>query len=102
MNCNYTCFDRILHLIKPLETKEKLKEAKEVYEEFSFSEFLDFLVEQNCFTEEVSQIIYAFIVKWENLEDNYWEEDPELLRELLDAIGLTIEFYDSLEEESEE
>jgi hypothetical protein len=102
MNCNYTCFDRILHLIKPLETKEKLKEAKEVYEEFSFSEFLDFLVEQNCFTEEASQIIYAFIVKWENLEDNYWEKDPELLRELLDAIGLTIEFYDSLEEESEE
>ncbi len=102
MDCPYTCYDRVLHLISPLETKEQLKEAKEVYDEYSFMEFLDFLADQNCFTNEQSNTIYDFIVKWENLEGNYWEEDLELLRKLLDAIGLTIEVYNSLEEESEE
>ena len=53
MVCTVTCFDRVMHLVKPL-PKEKFKEAIEVIQENSFEDFLDFCVENNCFTKSQS------------------------------------------------
>ena len=90
MLCTVTCFDRVLNLVKPL-PENKLKEAVEVATEYSFQDMLDFGVENNCFTEAQSSTLYDGIVMWENLEDNYWEEDYDKLHLLYDKMGMTKE-----------
>ena len=97
MDCKVTCFDRVMHLVKEL-PKDKLKDGVEVAQEYSFQEFLDFLVECGCFTESQSSTLYDGIVMWEDLEGNYWEEDFDKLHELYDAVGLTEEVWDEYAE----
>ena len=87
MECNYTCFDRVLHLVKKL-PKEKLKECDEIIREYTFVDLLDFCIENECFTKEQAQTIYDFIVMWEDLDGNYWEEDFDKLHRLYSAIGI--------------
>lgn len=88
MECKVTCFDRVIHLVKEL-PKNKLKEAVEIIQEYSFEDFLEFCVDNNCFTKEQSNTLYEGIVMWEDLDGNYWEEDYDKLHELYDKVGIT-------------
>lgn len=90
MECRYTCFDRVIYLIRKLPEK-KLKEAVTIIQELSFEDFLDFCVENNCFSEEQKSTIFDFIIMWEDLDGNYFEEDEEKLIRLYEAIGITKE-----------
>ena len=89
-DCKYTCFDRVMHLVKRL-PEELLKEAWEIAAEYSFTDFLDFCVKNKCFTEEQAVTLYEGIVMWEDLDGNYWEEDHDKVNTLYDAVGLTRE-----------
>lgn len=90
MECKITCFERVLHLVKPI-PKEKLKDAVEIIQEYSFEEFLSFCVDNNCFTKAQSSTLYDGIVMWEDLDGNYWEEDYDKLIALYDTVGVTSE-----------
>lgn len=87
MECKYTCFDRIIYSIKKL-SKKKIKEAVKIIQDFSFEDFLDFCVENNCFLEEQKSTIFDFIIMWEDLDGNYFEEDEEKLIRLYEAVGI--------------
>ena len=93
MECRVTCFDRVMHLVQPL-SQDKLEEAVEIIQEYSFGEFLDFCVENDCFDTPQSQTIYEGIVMWENFEGNYWEEDRTKLLDLYDRVGVTDEVFE--------
>ena len=93
MLCTVTCFDRVLNLVESL-PESKLKEAVEVATEYSFQDMLDFGVENNCFTESQASTLFDGIVMWENLEDNYWEEDYEKLHALYDKMGITEDVFE--------
>lgn len=88
MECKVTCFERVMHLVKPL-PEEKHKEAVEIIQENSFQDFLEFCIENNCFDKMQSYTLYDGIVMWESLEDNYWEEDYNKLLQLYDKVGIT-------------
>ena len=88
MECKVTCFDRVIHLVKEL-PKNKLKEAVEIIQEYSFEDFLEFCVDNNCFTKEQSNTLYEGIVMWEDLDGNYWDEYYDKLHELYDKVGIT-------------
>jgi hypothetical protein len=99
MECKVTCFERVMNLVKPL-PEEKFAEAVKIIQEDSFQDFLDFCVENDCFTESQSITLYEGIVMWENLESNYWEEDSEKLLNLYDSVGITEKvFYKYVEED---
>jgi hypothetical protein len=100
MECKVTCFERVMNMVKPL-PEEKLKEAYEITCEDSFIDFLDFCVENGCFTEPQSTTVYEGIVMWEDLDGNYWEEDHDKLMNLYDRVGLTREICEMLCEEME-
>lgn len=92
MDCKVTCFERVMHLVSPL-PEEKLKEAVEIAQDYTFLDFLEFCVDNNCFTETQASTLYDGIVMWEDLEGNYWEEDYDKLHELYDAVGVTEEVF---------
>lgn len=92
MECKVTCFERVMHLVSEL-SKEKHKEAVEIIREESFTDFLDFCVDNGCFTKEQSSTLYDGIVMWEDLEGNYWEEDYDKLHELYNKVGITEEVF---------
>lgn len=101
MECKFTCFDRVMHLVKPL-PKEKLKEAYEIICDYSLIDLLDFCVECGCFTECQSTTLYEGIIMWEDLDGNYYEEDHDKLMELYNKLGLTKEVCDKFNEELED
>lgn len=88
MKCVYTCFDRTIYTIKKLQ-EDKLTEACELIQDSGLEEFLDFCVENGCFTKEQSQTLLDFIIMWEDLDRNYYEEDEEKLIRLYEAVGIT-------------
>ena len=90
MECKFTCFDRVIHLTEKLPA-DKLMEAYEITLEYGLQDFLEFCVENGCFTESQSDVLYSHIIMWEDLDGNYYEEDYEKLQELYDAVGLTRE-----------
>lgn len=92
MECKVTCFERVMHLVKPL-PEEKHKEVVEIIQENSFQDFLDFCVENGCFDEMQSYTLYDGIVMWESLEDNYWEEDYDKLLQLYGKVGITKDVF---------
>lgn len=95
MECPYTCFDRVIYSIKKL-PKRKIKKAIEIIlEDFSLEDFLDFCVENNCFTENQKLTIFDFIIMWEDLDGNYFEEDEEKLIRLYEAVGITKEIFNN-------
>ena len=97
MKCTVTCFDRVLHLVKEL-PQEKLQEAVEIAQEYSFYETLEYFVECGCFTKEQLSTLYEGIVMWEDLDGNYWEEDYDRLMALYEAVGLTEEVWNQYAE----
>ena len=92
MDCNFTCFDRVLHLVKPL-PKEALEEACDIIQNYSLIDLFDFGIEHNCFTRLQSYTLYDGIVMWENLDGNYYEEDINKLTDLHEAMGVTEEIF---------
>lgn len=98
MECKVTCFDRVMHLVNKL-PKDKHKEAVEIIQEYNLIDFLDFCVENNCFTESQSTTLYEGIVMWEDLDGNYWEEDYDKLHELYEKIGITEEVFEQFIED---
>lgn len=90
MDCKFTCFDRVIHATEKLPVN-KLNEAYHITLEYGLIEFLDFCVDNGCFTEGQSDVLYSHIIMWEDLDGNYYEEDYEKLQELYDAVGLTRE-----------
>ena len=92
MECKITCFDRVMYLVKEL-PKNKYKEAVEIIQTYSFEDFLEFCVDNNCFTKEQSNTLYDGIVMWEDLDGNYWEEDYDKLYELYDKVGITEDVF---------
>ena len=97
MKCKVTCFDRVMHLVEEL-PKDKYKEAVEIIQEYSFIDFLDFCVRNNCFTEAQSITLYEGIVMWKDLESNYWEENYDKLMKLYDKVGITEEVFEQFAE----
>lgn len=93
MECKVTCFERVMNLVQEL-PDGKLKEGVEIVQEYSFQDFIDFCVDNECFTESQGTTLYEGIVMWENLESNYWEEDYDKLHLLYDAVGLTEEIFE--------
>ena len=100
MDCKITCFERVLHYVKPL-PKEKINDAIEIALEYTFRDFLDFLVENKCCTEMAIETLHDGIVMWENLVDTYWEEDPDKLQALYDKVGLTKEVIEKYVKDKE-
>ncbi len=94
MECKFTCFDRVIHSIKKL-SDDKLNEAMEIIRDLNFQDFLDFCEENGCFTEEQASTILDFVIMWEDLESNYFEEDEEKLIRLYEAVGITKEIFES-------
>ena len=95
MECKFTCFDRVIHLIEKL-PEDKLSEACEITLEEGLQEFLEFCVDNGCFTEGQSDVLYCHIIIWEDLDGNYYEEDYDKLQELYNAVGLTREVIDTI------
>ena len=93
MECKVTCFDRVMHLVVEL-PKDKHKEAVEIIQEYSFIDFLEFCVENNCFTKAQSNTLYEGIIMWEDLDGNYYEEDYDKLHKLYDKVGITEEVFE--------
>lgn len=60
--------------------------------------FPDFCVENGCFTKSQAATLYEGIVMWEDLDGNYWEENPEKLATLYEAVRVTKEALDTYEE----
>ena len=87
MDCKYTAYDRIIHIIEKL-PKDKISEAIEIIQEDSFQDLLDFCVEQNCFTQAQAITLYDFTIVFDSLDDNYHEFDRQKLLTLYDAIGI--------------
>ena len=95
MECKYTCFDRVIHSIKKL-NENKLKDACSIIKESGLEDFLDFCVENDCFSEEQAATIMDFILMWEDLDGNYYEEDEEKLIRLYEAVGISKEIFEEL------
>ena len=87
MECKFTCFDRVLHLVKPIKKKD-MKEAHKIITEYSFQDLINFGLEKGCFTTAQASTLYEGIVMWEDLEGNYWEEDYDKYMALLDKMGI--------------
>lgn len=92
-----TCFERVLRLTKKL-PEEKFEEAVETISDFSFQEFLDFCVENHCFTEEQAKTLHDGTVMWEG-DENYSEEDPGQLRSIYNAVGVTEDVFERYAQE---
>lgn len=100
MECNVTCFERVMHLVKPV-PEDKLEELCELITDYSFSDILDFGVANGCFTEAQSKTLYEGIVMWEDLDGNYFEEDDDKLSDLLDKMGATTDMVREYQEAHE-
>lgn len=86
-DCKYTCFDRVINLTSKVPAN-KLEELYELITDYGLTDVLDFGVENNCFTESQRQTLYDFIIMWEDLDGNYYEEEPNKLVELYEAMGV--------------
>lgn len=100
MECNVTCFERVMHLVKEL-PKDKLKEGCEIIQEYGLNDLLDFGVENNCFTSAQSNTLYEGIIMWEDLKGNYYEEDYDKLNLLYEKMGVTKNVFDEFLKETE-
>jgi hypothetical protein len=100
-DCKYTCFDRVLNLVGSC-PKDKLEELYSIITYDGLNEILDFGVENDCFTQAQSQTLYEGIIMWEDLDGNYYEEDPDKMEALLSAMGVIPSEIHKWQEEHEE
>ena len=90
MECKYTCFDRVLHQVKSL-PNNMINDACDIITNDSLIDLLDFGINNNCFTKPQSMTLYEGIIMWEDLESNYYEEDPDKLDLLYEKMGISKE-----------
>ncbi len=95
--CKVTCFQRVMNLVVKL-PEHKQRKAVRIIQEYSFIDFLDFCVANDCFSQSQSDTLYDGIVMWEDLDGNYWEEDYEKLHALYDAVGITEDVFEKFNE----
>ena len=93
MECKYTCFDRVMNLVKPAEKKRQLKELVYIIQYDGLSALLDYAVREKLMTKEQSSTIFDGIVMWEDLDGNYWEEDYDKLMLLHEKLGVTEDVF---------
>lgn len=93
MECKYTCFDRVMHLVKPAEEERQLRDLVYLIQEDGLSALLDYAVQEGLMTELQSHTIYDGIVMWEDLDGNYYEEDHDKLMLLHEKLGITEEVF---------
>ena len=96
-DCPYTCFDRVLNQVSriPKEDTEKMEELYQICTDDSLIDVLDFGVANGLFTESQSTTLYEGIIMWEDLNGNYYEEDPDKYDALLSHMGVD---FDKLQE----
>lgn len=91
--CRYTCFDRVLHLIKPVEDEEILKDIVYLMQNDGLSALLDYLVEKKVISQGHADVVYDGVIMWEDLDGNYYEEDKDKLDRFYEALGITEEIF---------
>lgn len=91
-----TMYGKICSMLKPIPEKDRTA-AHEIMREDSLCDFVDFCIDKGCFSSlATDQISYyrRFILDSIALIDadpmeNYYENDPEKLGQLYDAVGMT-------------
>ena len=91
--CRYTCFDRVLHLIKPVESEEWQKDIVYLMQNDGLASLLDYLVEKNIISRGQADVVYDGIIMWEDLDGNYFEEDKDKLNLFYEALGITEDIF---------
>ena len=99
--CKYTCFDRVIHLLKAVESEDVLKDIVYLIVNDGLSALLDYCVEKQVMTQGQADVLYDGIVMWEDLEGNYFEEDHDKLMRLHDALGVTEEVFEKYKEQED-
>jgi len=99
MECKYTCFDRVMHLVKSAETEQQLKDLVSIIQEDGLSALLDYAVQEGLMTEAQSHTIFDGIVMWEDLDGNYYEEDHDKLMLLHERLGVTEQVFNLYRED---
>lgn len=94
MECPYTCFDRVMHLVKPAESRRQLSDIVYLIQNDGLSALLDYCVAEKLMTDLQSHTIFDGIVMWEDLEGNYYEEDYDKLMLLHEKLGITEEVFE--------
>lgn len=85
--CNLTMFDITLAAAKKLPDKY-VERARFIAENGTFRDFLDFCIAKKCFPEDRKEILLAFVLRYENLDAIYYEEDQRNLQRIYAAVGL--------------
>lgn len=93
MECKYTCFDRVMHLVKPATKKRQLKDLVYLIQEDGLPALLDYAVQEKLITKDQASTIFDGMVMWEDLEGNYWEEDHDKLMQLHEKLGVTEDVF---------
>lgn len=100
MECNYTSFDRAMHMVKPAEEERQLKDLVSIIQEDGLSALLDYAVQEGLVTEPLSHTLFDGIVMWEDLEGNYYEEDYDKLMLLHEKLGVTEQVFETYREDN--
>lgn len=100
MECNYTSFDRAMHMVKPAEEERQLKDLVSIIQEDGLSALLDYAVQEGLITEPLSHTLFDGIVMWEDLEGNYYEEDHDKLMLLHEKLGVTEQVFETYREDN--
>lgn len=87
MECNYTTYDRIIYHIVPLQQQD-LPEAIKIIKDQTLQDLVDFCKEKDIISKSQGETIIDFILMWEDLDGNYYEENEERLIQFYEAIGI--------------
>ena len=93
MECPYTCFDRVMHLVKPASKRRQIKDIVYLIQYDGLNALLDYCVQEELMTSLQSHTIFDGIVMWEDLDGNYYEEDHDKLMLLHERLGITQEVF---------
>lgn len=87
MECNYTTYDRIIYHIVPLK-RQDLPEAIKIIKDQTLQDLVDFCKEKGIISKSQGETIIDFVLMWEDLDGNYYEEDEKRLLRFYEAIGI--------------
>lgn len=89
MECNYTTYDRIIHGIKSKSLEQDdITNAIRIIKEQTLQDLVDFCLEKGIISESQGDTIIGFILMWEDLDGNYYEEDETKLVQFYEALGI--------------
>ena len=90
MECNVTRFDKVLHYIEEVPADKK-EELYELITDYSFTDVLDFAVENSILSRRDAQTVFDSIIMYEDFESNYFEEDEDKINAFYEKLGVDIE-----------